>query len=37
MMIVFKEVIGTDKHLDSAINYYLDLDDEDEDDWEEDE
>jgi|TARA_B110000503_G_C6828441_1_gene281762 hypothetical protein len=33
--IVFKEVTGTDKHLDSAINYYLEID-EDEDDWEED-
>ena len=28
--IVFKELLGTDKDLDYAISYYLDLDDEDE-------
>ena len=32
----FKDLIGTDKDLDSAINYYLDLDsydDEEDDEW----
>ena len=31
----FKDLIGTDKDLDSAINYYLDLDsyDDEEDEW----
>jgi hypothetical protein len=34
----FQELIGTDAHLDSAINYYLELDDEEtyedeEEDW----
>ena len=32
--ITFKELLGNDKYLDYAINYYLDLDD---DDYEEDE
>jgi len=32
----FKEVIGTDSNLDEAISYYLDLDNEDDDeDWDE--
>ena len=33
----FKEVIGTDSTLDSAIGYYLDLDnvDDDDEDWDE--
>jgi hypothetical protein len=32
----FKEVIGTDANLDEAISYYLDLDnDDDEDEWDE--
>lgn len=35
--IVFKELLGTDKHLDYAISYYLDLDgDYDDDDYEDD-
>lgn len=28
---VFKELLGTDKHLDSAITYYLDLDNDNDD------
>ena len=32
----FKEVIGTDSNLDEAISYYLDLDnDEDDEEWDE--
>lgn len=35
--IAFKELLGTDKHLDYAINYYLDLDvDYEDDDYEDD-
>jgi hypothetical protein len=31
----FKEVIGTDSTLDEAISYYLELDDDDDEDWDE--
>ena len=31
----FKEVLGTDSSLDDAIGYYLDLDNDDDDDWDE--
>ena len=31
----FKEVLGTDSSLDDAIGYYLDLDNDDNDDWDE--
>jgi len=34
--ITFKELLGTEKHLDAAINYYLDLDEIDADDYEDD-
>ena len=32
---IFKEVIGTDNDLDTAVSYYLDIDADDEDDEEE--
>jgi hypothetical protein len=34
--IVLKEVLGTDRYLDSAIQYYLELDVDDDDDYEDD-